>query len=86
MPSCSNGEVCDPAQLTCVECVADANCESKDHGQQPYCDATKAKCVECRDQKDCQSAQPFCVDGQCKKSPGTDHSSDDHSKGDGGTN
>ena len=86
VPSCSQDEVCDPTRLRCVECATDANCDGKDNGQQPYCDDAKAKCVECRDQQDCQGAQPFCVDGECKKSadPETNHGSDDHSKGDGG--
>src|SRR5687768_9884362 len=39
---CSKGSVCSAASATCVECVADADCQV---AGRPYCEASSGVCV-----------------------------------------
>jgi hypothetical protein len=54
---------CHPQTLTCVECLASADCTGSDR---PYCDPQRFVCVQCLTNVECADAGTVCNLGQCE--------------------
>ena len=64
---CDFGRVCDVAQLVCVQCVGDIDCDDDKEPEANFCD--EHRCVECRDEWDCDRGGPLpaCLNGRCSE-------------------
>ena len=61
---CDAGQVCNTAEGTCVECLADLDCPSG----RPTCNTVNNTCVplECQNDGECTAPEaPFCISNEC---------------------
>jgi len=58
--ACGTDQVCDEDNDTCVECLADGDCD----GDTPVCDMAQNLCVGCLADSDCDGDAPVCDTAQ----------------------